>query len=45
MLNQKKIVVVIPAYIAAKILEQTYLKIPHDIFDDGIFINLTFSPR
>jgi glycosyltransferase involved in cell wall biosynthesis len=39
MLNQKKIVVVMPAYNAAKTLEQTYLEIPHDIVDDVILVD------
>ena len=39
MLNQKKIVVVMPAYNAAATLERTYREIPHDIVDDvGYFI-------
>ncbi len=34
MLNQKKIIVVMPAYNAASTLEKTYREIPHDIVDD-----------
>lgn len=33
MLNNKKIVVILPAYNAAKTLEKTYNEIPHDIVD------------
>jgi glycosyltransferase involved in cell wall biosynthesis len=39
MLNQKKIVVVMPAYNAAATLEQTYREIPHDIVDDVILVD------
>ena len=39
MLNQKKIVVVMPAYNAATTLEQTYSEIPHDIVDDVILVD------
>ncbi|WP_338329362.1 glycosyltransferase, partial [Commensalibacter sp. Nvir] len=34
MINGKKIAVVLPAYNAAKTLEQTYSEIPKDIVDD-----------
>ena len=36
MLDGKKIVVVLPAYNAARTLRQTYDEIPHDIVDDII---------
>jgi glycosyltransferase involved in cell wall biosynthesis len=39
MLNGKKIVVVFPAYNAAKTLEQTYNEIPFEIVDDVILVN------
>ena len=39
MLNQKKIIVVMPAYNAATTLEQTYLEIPHDVVDDVILVD------
>lgn len=39
MLNQKKIVVVMPAYNAAATLEQTYCEIPHDIVDEVILVD------
>jgi len=39
MINQKKIVVVLPAYNAAKTLEQTYREIPFDIVDDVILVD------
>jgi glycosyltransferase involved in cell wall biosynthesis len=39
MLNQKKIVVVMPAYNAAATLEQTYREIPHDIVDAVILVD------
>ena len=39
MLNGKKIVVVFPAYNAAKTLEQTFNEIPFDIVDDVILVN------
>lgn len=39
MLNGKKIVVVLPAYNAAKTLEQTYSEIPFDIVDDVILVD------
>lgn len=39
MLNNKKIVVVFPAYNAAKTLEQTYNEIPFDIVDEVILVN------
>lgn len=39
MLAQKKIAVVLPAYNAAKTLQQTYDDIPHDIVDDIILVD------
>ncbi len=39
MLYGKKIVVVLPAYNAAKTLEQTYQEIPFDIVDDVILVD------
>ena len=39
MLNGKKIVVVLPAYNAAKTLEQTYQEIPFDIVDDVVLVD------
>jgi glycosyltransferase involved in cell wall biosynthesis len=39
MLNGKKIIVVFPAYNAAKTLEQTYNEIPFDIVDEVILVN------
>ncbi len=39
MINNKKIIVVLPAYNAAKTLEQTYNEIPFDIVDDVILVD------
>lgn len=39
MLLNKKIVVVLPAYNAAKTLQRTYDELPHDIIDDVILID------
>jgi len=39
MINGKKIVVVLPAYNAAKTLEQTYNEIPFDIVDDVVLVD------
>ncbi|HUC81307.1 MAG TPA: glycosyltransferase family 2 protein [Flavisolibacter sp.] len=39
MLNGKKIVVVLPAYNAAKTLQQTYNEIPFDIVDDVVLVD------
>jgi glycosyltransferase involved in cell wall biosynthesis len=39
MQNQKKIVVVMPAYNAASTLEKTYREIPHNIVDDVILVD------
>ena len=39
MINNKKIVVVLPAYNAASTLEQTYNEIPFDIVDDVVLVD------
>lgn len=39
MLKGKKIVVVMPAYNAAKTVRQTYAEIPHDIVDEIILVD------
>jgi len=39
MLNNKKIVVVMPAYNAAKTLKQTYEELPHDVVDEVILVD------
>ena len=39
MLNGKKIVVVLPAYNAAKTLKQTYAEIPFDIVDEVVLVD------
>lgn len=39
MLNGKKIVVVLPAYNAAKTLEKTYREIPFDLVDDVVLVD------
>ena len=39
MLNNKKIVVVLPAYNAAKTLEKTYKEIPFDIVDEVVLVD------
>ncbi len=39
MLNNKKIVVVLPAYKAAKTLERTYNEIPFDLVDDVVLVD------
>jgi glycosyltransferase involved in cell wall biosynthesis len=39
MLNGKKIVVVMPAYNAAKTLRRTYAEIPRDVVDDVILVD------
>ncbi|GAB1441407.1 glycosyltransferase family 2 protein [Ignavibacteriales bacterium] len=39
MLNDKRIIVVLPAYNAAKTLEQTYKEIPFDIVDDVVLVD------
>ena len=39
MLNQKKIIVVMPTYNAAATLEKTYREVPLDIVDDVILVD------
>ncbi len=39
MVNSKRVIVVLPAYNAAKTLEQTYNEIPFDIVDDVILVD------
>lgn len=39
MLNNKKIIVVLPAYNAAQTLEKTYCEIPFDIVDDVVLVD------
>ena len=39
MLNEKRIVVVLPAYNAAKTLEKTYAEIPRDVVDEVILVD------
>lgn len=39
MINGKTIVVVLPAYNAAKTLEMTYREIPFDIVDDVVLVD------
>ena len=39
MLNGKKVVVVMPAYNAAKTLRRTYDEIPHDVVDDVVLVD------
>ncbi len=39
MINTKKLVVVMPAYNAARTLKRTYEEIPHDIVDDVILVD------
>ena len=39
MISDKKIVVVLPAYNAAKTLDQTYREIPKDIVDEVILVD------
>lgn len=39
MLNNKKIIVVLPAYNAEKTIEKTYRDIPHDIVDEVILVD------
>lgn len=39
MLNGKKIIVVLPAYKAAKTIERTYKEIPFDIVDDVVLVD------
>jgi glycosyltransferase involved in cell wall biosynthesis len=39
MINQKKVIVVMPAYNAAPTLEKTYRELPFDIVDDVILVD------
>ncbi len=39
MIHGKKVVVVLPAYHAARTLEQTYASIPHDVVDDVLLVD------
>lgn len=39
MINNKKIIVVLPAYNAALTLEQTYKEIPMDIVDEVVLVD------
>ncbi|MGB0932324.1 MAG: glycosyltransferase family 2 protein, partial [Chitinophagales bacterium] len=39
MINNKKVVVVMPAYNAERTLEKTYNEIPHDIVDEVILVD------
>jgi hypothetical protein len=39
MLAGKKIIVVLPAYNAAKTLQQTYAEIPHDVVDEVLLVD------
>jgi len=39
MLNQKKIIVVMPAYRAGKTLERTYQALPHDVVDEVLLVD------
>ncbi|NCU36611.1 glycosyltransferase family 2 protein [Candidatus Falkowbacteria bacterium] len=43
MINNKKVVVVLPAYKAGKTLENTYREIPHDIVDEVVIVD-DYSP-
>ncbi len=45
MYNQKKIVVVLPAYNAEKTLEQTYQEIPMDIVDEVVLVDDASSDK
>ena len=45
MLNGKKIVIVMPAYNAARTLQQTYREIPLDIVDDILLVDDGSSDR
>lgn len=45
MLNNKKIIVVLPAYNAEKTLEETYREIPMDIVDDVIIVDDASSDK
>jgi len=39
MINDKKVVVVLPAYNAEKTIEKTYREIPHDIVDEILLVD------
>lgn len=39
MINNKKVLIVLPAYNAEKTLEQTYQDIPHDVVDDVLLVD------
>lgn len=39
MINNKKVIVVLPAYNAAKTLEQTYTEIPFDVVDEVVLVD------
>ena len=39
MINEKKVIVVLPAYNAAQTLEQTYKEIPFDVVDNVILVD------
>ncbi|HZK09104.1 MAG TPA: glycosyltransferase family 2 protein [Bacteroidales bacterium] len=39
MINNKKVVVVLPAYKAARTLENTYREIPHDLVDEVVIVD------
>ena len=39
MFNNKKVVVILPAYNAAQTLEKTYREIPFDIVDDVVLVD------
>ena len=45
MLNQKKVVVVLPAYNAELTLEKTYREIPKDIVDEVILVDDASSDK
>ena len=45
MLNKKRIIVVLPAYNAAKTLDRTYQEIPLDIVDDILLVDDNSSDR
>ena len=39
MINDHKVVVVLPAYNAAKTLKQTYSEIPHEVVDEVVLVD------
>ena len=45
MINNKKIIIVLPAYNAEQTLEQTYKEIPFDIVDDVILVDDNSSDK